>query len=68
MFAVIVALSIIASFMMGWFYLIYAIGAVALVVAFVYLVAVARFDERPSDEEEEKQARVGKHASEHANQ
>ncbi len=64
-FAILVATLIIISFINGWLFLVYAIAAAAGLTAFIYLIAVTRFDGRPSDEEEEEQERTRRHAARH---
>ncbi len=70
-FAIIVVTLLIISFIQGWHFLVYAIAAAAGLVAFVYLIAITRFDDHPSDEEDsereraEKRALRGPHAPKH---
>lgn len=62
-FSIIVATLIIISFINGWLFLVYGIAAAALLMAFVYLIAVTRFDNRPSDEEEAHEEHMRKRAA-----
>ena len=58
-FSLVLAFSIIVALAKGWLYLVYGIVLGAAVVAFVYLIDIARFDDLPSEEEREEQKRSG---------
>lgn len=61
-FAIIVVTLLIISFVQGWYFLVYAIAALAALIAFVYLIGVTRFDNHPSDEDEAERERAEKRA------
>lgn len=60
-FSIVFIFSLILAFVKGWFFLVYGLLLGLAVLGFVYLVAVTRFDGRPSDEDEEKQERAQRH-------
>lgn len=53
-FAVAFVALLILAFIKEWFFVVYGLFLAAAVLGFVYAIAVARFDGRPSDEEEEE--------------
>lgn len=63
-FMIAVATVIIVAFIKGWLFLVYAVAAAAGLVGFIYLIAVTRFDDHPSDEEETELERSKKHSHE----
>lgn len=60
-FAIIFATLLIFAFWREWYFLVYGVLLGTAVIGFVYLISVTRFDGRPSDEEEEHQARARRH-------